>query len=68
MSAGGEALAEAVRATLGLFLDDAPSLEGMTVEQGDYPWSTNGELIGIVVDGQRYTLTLVEIAEAEGQG
>lgn len=57
-------VAKAVRDTLDLFLADHPDFEanGVEVEIGDYEWSTDGQLVGIVIDGERFTVTVTRVS------
>lgn len=56
-----ETVAGAIRDTLAAFLEDCPAIQHVEVETGDYDWSTNGQLVGVVIDGQRFTLTLAKL-------
>lgn len=54
-------VAGVVRDTLELFLSDHPDLAGRNVELGDYDWSVDGQLVGLVVDGERFAVSVQRI-------
>jgi len=56
-----ERLAREIRRAIDLDVPSELRDQGHTVELGDYDWSTDGQLIGIVVDGARFTLTLERV-------
>lgn len=63
-------VAQAVRDTLDLFLADHPDLRGngRDVVCGDYEWSSDGQLLGLIIDGRRFTVTVQALDDEAGEG